>query len=116
MALKKFSLRFQNRLYLSALLIIGAFSLPFVSSCGNAKDSEKEQQRIKDSIANATHIQDSIAKVKADSTATAIKEKAIQDSIRKADSIAKAKQQQIKFKPVVVPQTKYGIPANLRND
>jgi len=122
MALKKSYLRFQNRLYMSVIVFLGMLSAPMIHGCGNAQDAEKELQRIKDSIATAQRQSDSINKVKADSTAAAMREMEIQDSIRIADSIAKAKQQQqqqVKPKPNPYEppmQTKYGVPANLRND
>lgn len=121
MALRKSYLRFQNRLYMSVIVFLGMLSAPMIHGCGNAQDTEKELQRIKDSITTAQRQSDSINNIKADSTAAAIREMEIKDSIRVADSIAKAKQQQQQVKPKPNPyeppmQTKYGVPANMRND
>lgn len=121
MALRKISLRFQSRLYVRALVLLGAFSVPLISGCGNAKDAEAELKRLQDSITSAKHTQDSIALFKADSVATAIKEKAIQDSIALANAPKPPKPPTPPKppKPTIPPNpptTKYGVPANLRNN
>lgn len=116
MPAKKFFLRCKNRLYLSVIIFLGMFSIPLTQSCSNPKDQEKEQQRIKDSIAAAQHFQDSLNQAKNDSIANALRQQEIQDSIKRADSVAKARK---KHKPVnpykpTTPTTKYGVPVDMQ--
>jgi hypothetical protein len=118
-------LRTKRNLYVKLIVFIGMLYMPAMLGCGSAS-TQTEGQGVNDSIKNAKHKQDSIAKAKEDSTAFAKKNKVRMDSIAKAkaDSAEKAYRLlnpphkygviQNDWQPQQQP-TKYGVPANYRN-
>jgi predicted Holliday junction resolvase-like endonuclease len=119
MKLNKRPRRFKNRLYISVLMFLGALSLPVMNSCNNS-NMQEELKRKNDSIA-AARKQDSLAEIKKQDSIKSAMEALRQDSIRKADSLAKAKAAKPSkpakpvnpFKPDGPTITKYGVPADL---
>jgi hypothetical protein len=107
MKIRRYILQCKSRFYYYTLLLIGSASMLFFTRCNNPNTADNTKH-INDSIANAKHQQDSIAK--SDLLAKA-REQAKTDSIARADSIAKAKKHSNPYKPKPVI-TKYGIPIN----
>jgi hypothetical protein len=109
-------LRLKNRLYVNLLVFLGMISFSFIWGCVTNNDRQKDQQQIDDSIVSANNKQDSLQKLKADSTALAIMQKSKLDSIAREDSIVKAKKRHRKqYKPPDYPQAEYGIPSYNRD-
>jgi hypothetical protein len=104
-------LRAKRNLYVKVLVLLGLLSFTFLTGCGG-QNKEKEQQRINDSLAGEKQKQDIIMARKQDSIATAAIEKARQDSIAMADSVAKAKLHKLVNYAPVHTVTKYGIQVN----
>jgi hypothetical protein len=111
--IKKRFLRIRIHWYFGLLVILGTLGLPFMTGCGNSGISREEQKRMSDSIADAKK-RDSLAKLKEDSVAKVLVEKAKQDSTARADSIARPRPirpNQNNYKPPK-PIMKYGCPVN----
>ncbi|HNW90961.1 MAG TPA: hypothetical protein PKN48_14980 [Bacteroidales bacterium] len=102
-------LKIKSGFYYYTLVVFGGISLLFFSRCNTGPSEEEKAARINDSITKVKVQQDSIAK--ADSVAKVALEQARLDSIAKADSVAKAQKPKNPYKPPK-PITKYGIPMN----
>jgi hypothetical protein len=104
--LKKYLFKLKRAYYYLVLGILQVFAFSFFLGCSNSPDKKKDNTA--DSIARVKRINDSLAKEKHhQDSLTGIKK--IQDSIIREDSITKAKQIKIKYKPVI-HAPKYGIP------
>lgn len=106
-------LKIKSKFYYYTLLVIGSASVLFFVRCSNQNFKEKFNQ-LRDSVDKATVLQDSIKK--ADSVSSAIQEQFIQDSIKKADSVMKANRKQSvrpkpanPFVPTPQPVVDYGV-------
>ncbi len=127
MKIKRRILKIRSRFYYYLLVLIGSTSVLMLTRCHNP-NSEEDIAHRNDSIARAQRLQDSLAT--ADSINLAKTLQAGLDSVRRADSLAKAKkkirvkpqapQQYVPVQPVVdygvipneTPATKYGVPVN----
>jgi hypothetical protein len=110
---KKVLLKTSGLFYRNLLMILGLLGFSFMSaSCGG--NAEEKMKAREDSLARAKAVQDSLAreKQKSDSAEAARIELFRQDSVRKADSIAKIKKPN-PYKPPIHPQTKYGLPVKM---
>jgi len=112
MKLNRRLLKIKSKFYYYSVVFLGAISVFFFTRCDSPK-AENNNQQINDSIAKAKAKQDSIAK--ADSIAKVEKELATLDSIARADSIAKAKKKPNPYKPDG-PVCKYGVYYNKNKD